>query len=62
MVVNNLDVMGFSPVPGETDAPLIVYANAVLPLSATSQLFQVIGRRDPEIVYGLSAMQHPELP
>jgi len=51
MVVNNLDVVGFSLDPGEADAPLIVYANAILSLSAAAQFFQMISRRNPEIVY-----------
>jgi hypothetical protein len=33
MIINNFDVHGISVSPFETDAPLLVYPNAVLPFS-----------------------------
>jgi hypothetical protein len=44
MVIYNLDIVGIAVAPFETDAPLIVDANAVLPFPiAPKQLQAILG-------------------
>jgi hypothetical protein len=45
MVVNDLDFVGVSSAPGKADAPLIIDANAVLPLSIPFQALEAISRQ-----------------
>jgi hypothetical protein len=50
VVVNDLNLVGIAILPPEADAPLLVYANAVLAGSIAPELLQSIPRRHPEIV------------
>lgn len=43
MVVNDLHVVSVSFPPDKTDAPLIIDADAVLPLAAAMERFEAIG-------------------
>jgi hypothetical protein len=48
MVIDDLDIVGVPSIPPETDAPLIVDANAPLSFSFPSQFLQPVGRWDTE--------------
>ena len=50
MVVDELDVVGIASGPPETETPLVVDANAVLPVSIVLELLEAIPRRNPEIL------------
>ena len=45
VIVDNLDIIGIAVVPTKTEPPLVVDANAVLPLSVGSQGLQSIPGR-----------------
>jgi len=61
VVVDDFDI--FRPLfcPTKTNAPLIVYANAVNALLVTAQSFQAIAGRYEEIRQRLCGVQHGEL-
>jgi hypothetical protein len=50
VVVGHLDVIGVMLLPSETDAPLVVDANATLTLTVAAKLFQAVGRRHAQEV------------
>lgn len=50
MIIYYLDIMRISINPSETDAPLLVDPNAVLALSITLQGFELVSRRNSQIV------------
>ena len=60
MVVDNLDVVGITISPGETDSPVLIDPNAVLSHSIPCQLFQAIGRGYLQIVEGTSVVEHAQ--
>lgn len=61
MMVHDLDSPGIAVAPDETDAPLIVDANAVLPDSAASKGFQSVAGRDPQVVEAASSVDCNQL-
>jgi len=62
MVINNFDIVDIAAFPFKTDSPLIIYANAVLPLPITFQDFQLIAWRLSEILERSGAVQIKQLP
>lgn len=63
MIINNFDIRGFSGVRHlETDAILIVDADAVLPGSVAAETFKMVGGRYPQIVYVGRVMEHHHFP
>ena len=42
MVVDDFNVIGIAITPAEADSPLVIYSDAVLPLSVACQTFQTI--------------------
>jgi hypothetical protein len=62
VIIDNLDVQGIAGVPHETDAPLIVDPNAVLPSSVSMQCFQMIPGRRRQVSDFRSAVQLSKLP
>jgi len=62
MVINNFDIVDIAAFPFETDSPLIIYANAVLPLPVTFQSFQLIAGRLSEVLKSSGAVQIKQLP
>ena len=50
MVVNDLDLPGVTGTPDKTDAPLVVYTQAIPSSPITSQCFQSIAGWYPQIV------------
>ena len=49
MVIHDLDVVGMTLSPPETDSKLTIDADTVLPLSLTLEFLKMIRRWDPEI-------------
>lgn len=49
VIVNNLNIIGITIVPSKTDSPLLIDADAVLPLAISLQCFQVVAGRAVEI-------------
>ena len=50
MTVNNLNFPGIAITPGETDAPLRVEANTMLPKPNAAMNFQPIAGRDSQVI------------
>jgi hypothetical protein len=48
MVIDNLDLLGVGAGPKETDAPLVVYSDRVLPAPISPECLQTITWRQPE--------------
>jgi hypothetical protein len=57
MVINNFNRVRIAVFPGEADAPLIIYSDAVLPGPFTFQGFQAIGGRHTHILQSFSAVE-----
>ena len=57
MVINNFNVISVFIMPNETDAPLAVYPNAVLPLAVPFQGFESVGRWNQEILKAGSGIE-----
>jgi len=62
VVIDDLNVVGISPAPAETDPPLLVDSDTVLPISVTPELLNSVARRDPKIVEDRGCIEHPEYP
>jgi len=62
MVVSDLSVVGVSVSPAEAHAPLIIDADAVMPLAIPGQLFQPVAGRNPQILERLRRIEDSELP
>ncbi len=60
MVIDYLDTARTVISPHKTDSPLIVNANAVLPLPIFFQCFKPICRRNPKIIQRLRFVQHEQ--
>jgi len=61
MRVDNLDIADISIDPFETNPPLWVYSDAILPFPITRQGFEQIGRWNPQILYCRASMKHLQL-
>ena len=61
MIVHNLDLISGTFKPFEAYSPLIVDPYTVLPFSASTKLFQVVGRRNTQIVNVLGIVEHTKL-
>lgn len=62
MIIDDLDVVDGPVFPEKADAPLIVHADTMLPLSSSNELLKSIGRRNPEVVGRFCGVQDQELP
>ena len=62
MVVYDFYVQCVPPFPPETDPPLIVDPDAMLPRSLPLESLQSVAWRSPEIRERLGVVEHPELP
>jgi hypothetical protein len=62
MVVDDLDVEGISGTPAEADPPLLIHADAVLPLTITFELLQPVSGRNAQITQDRRSVEHPEFP
>jgi hypothetical protein len=61
MVVNDLDVLGARGRPTKANAPLIVDANAVLPVPVAFESLQPIAGRDAQILEATGDFQLSQL-
>jgi len=61
MVINDLDMPSFTVSPNETNAPLFVDANTVLPLALSLQGFQPIAGRYAQVIQSGSCLNDQEL-
>ena len=61
VIVDDLNLVSVTFGPNETEAPLVVDANAVLPLAIATKLLQMVARRHPQVMQGLRVVQHYEL-
>src|SRR5699024_5670880 len=62
VVGDEFDIVRTSISPDETETPLRVHADAVLPASVADQTLQPVARRDPEILDILRRMDQFQLP
>lgn len=53
MIVGDLYVSGAFVCPDEADSVLSVDADAVLSFSYTTELFEAVARKDPQVVEGI---------
>lgn len=61
VIVNNLDVPGIAITPVETNAPLRVDANAMLPKPVPAKNFQPVAGRDPQVIEATSRINRDQL-
>ena len=61
MIIDNLDIVGLSPLPTKADPPLVVDANAVVPYPAPTKLLEAVPRRHSQVVQGGRGVQLHEL-
>jgi hypothetical protein len=62
VIIYDLDIVSVALLPFKTDAPLVVDANAPLTRSLPKELFQMIGGRDSQIIYGEGIVNHSQFP
>ena len=60
MVVDDLDLPCFAIAPSETDTPLFVDANAVLPSAVAPQRLEPVAGRRPQIVKSACSLKRQE--
>jgi hypothetical protein len=58
MVINDFNIICIALYPGETDAPLIVDADAVLSFPIPAESFQSISRRYAKVIDAGSSIDH----
>ena len=58
MIINNLNIMSMLTVPYKTNPILVIDPDGMLPVSVTLQLFQMIARREAQIVKNCCGSQH----
>jgi hypothetical protein len=61
VVVNDLDVKGVSVFPDETDAPLIIDPDAVLPRTVAAEPLEAVARGNQKVLERLSAVKDQQL-
>ncbi len=61
MIISDLYVYGVAIFPGEANAPLVIYANTVLPCPITGEFFQPVRRWDAKIINILRIVYHAQL-
>ena len=61
MIIDDFDLMSGTFEPDETDSPLTVDANAVLPFAVPPKCFQTIPGRRSKIAQLRCRFQHPQL-
>jgi hypothetical protein len=58
MVINNLHIVSVALLPGKTNTPLVINANAILSLTVAVKLFYSIRGRNLQIRYRFSRVQN----
>jgi hypothetical protein len=62
VVVDDFDVVRISAGPAETEAPLVVDADAVLARPVAHQLLETVGRWNTEVEKTSRSVEHEEFP
>ena len=62
MVIDDLDVVSIGILPTETDTPLIVDTDTVLPRAITFEFLEPVPRRHPKVVERLGGVHGDKLP
>jgi hypothetical protein len=62
MIVDDLDVVGVTVFPPETDPPLFIDPDVVLSLSVPGKLFESVSWGNAHIIQRLGGVQQQELP
>jgi hypothetical protein len=62
VVVNEFDIMSITVPPAETDPPLIVDANTVLPGAVATELLEPVAGRSPKVVKRFRSIMNNQLP
>jgi hypothetical protein len=62
MIIDNLYPKDIPISPLETDAPLIIDSDTILPGSVAVQFLQTIGRRCPQVVERHCPIEHAQFP
>jgi len=62
VIVDDLDVEGIPGLPSKADPVPIVDTDAVLTLSISTQRFEMIARRDSQILQRRCSVEDPQLP
>lgn len=61
MIINNFDFISVAALPTKANPPLVIDANAVLPVPVTLQRLEPIPRRAGQILKDDGAVQLPQL-
>jgi hypothetical protein len=61
MVVYDFNVVRFGAAPAETDAPLIIDPDTVLPGAITFQFLQSIPRRHSQVIKAIGRVEQKQL-
>ena len=61
MIIDNVDLPSVSITPNETNAPLVVDANAMLPGAVASKNFEPVAGRDPQVIKAASRVDCHQL-
>jgi len=57
MIINDFNIKGVTVSPLETNAPLIIDSNAMLPASISRKLLKAIARRYPQVFQDFGCIQ-----
>jgi hypothetical protein len=60
VVIKNFNVLSPSLGPSETDAPLVVYPDAVLPLPIAREGLEPVARWNSQVIQKVSGIDHQE--
>ncbi len=60
MVIDDLYVEDIALVPDKTDPPLVINADAVLTDTLPVKRFEVVGRRDAEVIQASGIIEHTQ--
>lgn len=62
MIIDYFDIVCVSLTPTETNSPLIIDSDAVLPFTISAQLFKTISRGYAQVPYLNRGINHEKLP
>ncbi len=61
VIINNFHTKGIAVFKAKAESPLVVYANTPLALAISTQSFQPVTRRGPEIIQRISIIEYLQL-
>lgn len=62
MIIDDLDLVGIGILPAETDPPLVIHPDAMLPRPIALELLEPIAGRDAEVLERLRGVEGNQLP